>query len=99
MLQANEVPPSLVHGSEHEQHVLRRSRAAAAFHEAEAKSMLRLALHARSRTIRNPQAGQMVYYFRRGKKKEEAGHKGPARVIAVEPPTGETGASLSLIHI
>ena len=52
--------------------------------------MLRLALHARTRTIRNPQVGQMVYYFRRGRGTKKAGYLGPARVIAIEPPHGET---------
>ena len=90
LIDSEEVPPSLQRGTEFEQHVLRRTAAAQAFHEAEAKSMLRLALHARTRTIRNPQVGQMVYYFRRGRGTKKAGYLGPARVIAIEPPHGET---------
>ena len=83
----------LQRGTEFEQHVMRRTAAAKAFHEAEAKTMLRLALLARSRTIRNPHLGQAVYYFRRGKGSKRAGYLGPARVIAVEPPPGETQGS------
>ena len=52
-----------------------------------------MALQARSRTIRNPQLGQTVYYFRRGKGRQNTGDRGPARVIAVEPPTSDTTAS------
>ena len=55
--------------------------------------MLTLAQHARARTLRNPQVGQIVYYFRRGKGKQENGYKGPARVIAVEPASHEGQAS------
>ena len=88
-----EVPPSLQRGTEFEQHVMRRAAAAKAFHEAEAKTMLRLALHARNRTIRNPQLVQTVYYFRRGKGAKKAGYLEPAEVIAVEPPQGETQGS------
>ena len=69
---------------------MRRAVAAQAFHEAEAKTMLRLALLARSRTIRNPQPGQTVYYYRRGKGSKKAGYLGPAKVVAVEPPQGDT---------
>ena len=52
-----------------------------------------MAVHARGRTISNPQAGQIVYYFLRGKDRNEAGYKGPARVIAVEPPMGDSQAA------
>ena len=55
--------------------------------------MLRLALLARSRAIRNPQVGQTVYYFRRGRGAKKSGYLGPAKVIAVEPPQGDTKAS------
>ena len=55
--------------------------------------MLRLAVHGRSRTIRNPQIGQTVYYFRRGKGSKKGGYLGPAKVVAVEPPQGETKGS------
>ena len=69
---------------------MRRAIAAQAFHAAEAKTLLRLAMHARSRTIRNPQVGQSVYYFRRGKGAKKPSYYGPAKVIAVEPPNGDT---------
>merc|ERR1712079_887440 len=47
---------------------------------------------ARSRVISEVQAGQLVYYFRRGKKKPDHGYKGPAKVIAVEK--GQSGAPM-----
>ena len=55
--------------------------------------MLRLAVLARSRTIRDPQLGQSVYYFRRGKGSKGGQYLGPARVLAVEPPHRETQTS------
>ena len=61
------VPPSLEDGSDFEKHLQRRTTAAAAFHKADARSMLRLALATRSGRVLEPQAGQIVYYFRRGK--------------------------------
>ena len=90
LIDSEEAPPSLQAGTEFEEHLMRRAAAAKAFHEAEAKSMLRLALLARSRTIRNPQPGQTVYYYRRGKGSKKPGYLGPAKVVAVEPPNGET---------
>ena len=60
--------------------------------------MLRMALLARSRRLREPQQGQIVYYFRRkrGKRPE---YRGPARIIAVEPPeTGQT-AGVSVVWL
>ena len=93
LIQAAEVPPSLSAGSDFEQNLLRRTQAAKAFHEAEAKTMLRLATIARSRTLRNPQLGQTVYYYRRGKGSHKSGYRGPARVIAVETPHGDTQTS------
>ena len=51
--------------------------------------MLRLALAARSRRIVDPRSNDIVYYFRRGKNKSQAGYKGPARVICVEAPHGD----------
>ena len=56
---------------------MRKVAAANAFHEAEATSILRLAIQARHRTLRNPEPGQLVYYFRRGKNKNGIGIVGP----------------------
>ena len=42
--------------------------------------------------ISEVQAGQLVYYFRRGKNKSDRGYKGPAKVIAVEK--GRSGAPM-----
>ena len=57
LIQAAELQPSLSAGSDFEQNLLRRTQAAKAFYEAEAKTMLRLATIARSRTLRHPQLG------------------------------------------
>ena len=43
-----------------------------------------MASKARSWVISEGQAGQLVYYFRRGKKEIDIGYRGPAKVIAVE---------------
>ena len=92
-IESDQAPPSLSGGSDFEDHLLRRTQAAKAFHEAEAKTMLRLATLARSRTLRTPQLGQTVYYYRRGKGSQKPGYRGLARVIAVEPPHGDTQTS------
>ena len=84
LMDGEEIPQSLAEGTEFEQHLHRKTTAATAFIKAEARTMLRLALAARSRRIRDPEAGQIVYYYRRGKKRVESGYRGPARVIAVE---------------
>merc|ERR1712214_83493 len=75
-----------------EEHLTRRTVAAQQIHAAEAKNILRMAARARSRVISEVQAGQLVYYFRRGKKKSDHGYKGPAKVIAVEK--GQSGAPM-----
>ena len=90
LIDLEEVPPSLQRGSDFEEHIMGRSAAGKAFHEAEAKTLLRLATHARSRTLRNPQLGQSVYYFRRGKGSKKPGYLGPAKVIAIEPSHDDT---------
>ena len=77
-------------GSEFEEHLIRKTRAAQEFHAADAKNILKMASRARSRTLLDVQAGQLVYYYRRGKRKDQAGYRGPAKVIAVE--RGEGGA-------
>ena len=71
-------------GSAFEEHLARRTVAAQQFRAADAKNILHMAARARSRVISEVQAGQLVYYFRRGEKKADQGYKGPAKVIAVE---------------
>ena len=71
-------------GSAFEEHLARKTVAAQLSHAADAKNILHMATRARSRVISQVQAGQLVYYFRRGKKKSDQGYRGPAKVIAVE---------------
>ena len=78
---------------------MRKVTAANAFHEAEAKSILRLAIQARNRTLHNPELGQLVYYFRRGKNNNDIGYRGPARVIAVEPTRTTDTSGTSVIWL
>lgn len=87
------IPPSMFEASPFMQSELRKDVAAKAFIEADRQSLLRLVMHARSRVLKNPVAGDIVYYYRRHHK---VGHKGtgtyfcPARVIVVEPPEGDS---------
>ena len=83
-------PTLLGHGTEFEQHLARKTKAAQEFHAADAKNILRMAARARSRVLSEVQAGQLVYYFRRGEKKGDRGYRGPAKVIAVEKKGKET---------
>eukprot|EP00971_Amphidinium_carterae_P051521 1014364-Amphidinium_carterae.1 len=46
--------------------------------------MLRLALHARSRTVMRPYVGQLVYYWRQESQIHRGSYHGPAKVLAVE---------------
>ena len=61
--------PLLSEGSAFEQHLARRTKAAQEFHAADAKHILQMAAKARSRVLSEVHAGQLVYYFRRGKKR------------------------------
>ena len=88
----------LTPGSAFEQHLARRTVAAQQFHAADAKNILHMAAKARSRVISEVQAGQLVYYFRRGKKKSDQGYRGPAKVIAVEKGQGGTPMVAWLSH-
>ena len=90
--------PSLTLGSEFEQHLLRRTRAAQEFHAADAKNILKMAGRARARVLPEVHAGQLVYYFRRGKKKEDRGYRGPAKIIAVEKGEGAAPIIAWLSH-
>ena len=80
----SEASPMLTKGSAFEEHLARRTVAAQQFHAADAKNILHMASKARSRVLSEVQAGQLVYYYRRGKSKQDQGYRGPAKVIAVE---------------
>ena len=69
LIDASEASPLLSPGSAFEQHLARRTKAAQQFHAADAKHILHMASKARSRVISEVQAGQLVYYFRRGNEK------------------------------
>ena len=94
----SEASPSLMPGSEFEEHLIRKTRAAQEFHAADAKNILKMASRARARVLQDVQAGQLVYYFRRGKRKDEAGYRGPAKIIAVERGEGESVQVAWLSH-
>ena len=76
-------------GSAFEEHLARKTLASQQFHAADAENILHMAACARSRVISQVQAGQLVYYYRRGKQKSDQGYRGPAKVIAVEKGQGE----------
>ena len=92
LIDASEASPMLTRNSAFEEHLARRTVAAQQFHAADAKNILHMAANARSRVLSEVQAGQLVYYFRRGKKKSDIGYRGPAKVIAVEK--GQSGAPM-----
>ena len=69
LIDASGASPLLTHGSAFEEHLARRTKAAQQFHAVDAKHVLHMAAKARSRAISEVQAGQLVYYFRRGKRK------------------------------
>ena len=53
---------------------------------------------ARSRVLQELYPGQIVYYFRRGKKKEDRGYRGPAKVIAIVKGQGDAPIVAWLSH-
>ena len=71
LIDTSEASPMITKGSAFEEHLARRTVAAQQFHAADAKNILHMAARARSRVISEVQAGQLVYYFRRGKKKAD----------------------------
>ena len=76
------------------------TKAAQAFHYADARSLLRLAANARSRQLLHPEPGQIVYYFRRGKGNKCPTYRGPARVLAVEmPESGSDTCAVSIVWL
>ena len=74
----------LTKGPAFEEYLARRTAAAQQFHAGDAKNILHMAAKARTRVLSEVQAGQLVYYFRRGTRKSDQGYRGPAKVIAVE---------------
>ena len=76
LIDTSEASPMLTTGSAFEEHLARKTIAAQQSHAADAKNTLHRAAGARSRVISEVQAGQLVYYFRRGKKKSDIGYKG-----------------------
>eukprot|EP00971_Amphidinium_carterae_P063033 1247326-Amphidinium_carterae.1 len=78
----SEVPPLEDSEGLLKHHIERQTAAATAFIHAEAQSILRLALHARSRTITSVEVGQFVYYWRQDHARGR--YHGPAKVLAVE---------------
>eukprot|EP00971_Amphidinium_carterae_P155075 3075199-Amphidinium_carterae.1 len=79
---AEVVPPNEL--STHEAHFQTKAAAIKAFMASEAKSMLRLALHARSRTLLQPEPGQIVYYWRQMSRHQKGKYHKPAKIFAVE---------------
>jgi len=101
LTKTNEVPPD-AEGDPFIEHLHRRKKAAQAFIEAEARTMLRLASNARARELKTITPGDVVYYWRVGKAagaKAKGRHRGPARVLAVEPPEGEGSKATSIVWI
>ena len=65
-----------------------RLAASKAYHEADCDQALQAALHAGPRVRREFEAGQMVYFWRKGTDQNEPKYwRGPARVILSSPPT------------
>ena len=81
-----------------ELHLSRRNHVAEQFFKADAQATIGLASKARNRIVIQPQVGMMVYYYRRPKgtrhQRVHVGYRGPARVIAVDPPTVRNGTSV-----
>ena len=60
LLRSDAVPPSLTGFSDFELHLARKTKAAQAYHYANARSLLRIAAQARSRTLLHPEPGQIA---------------------------------------
>ena len=71
LIDTSEASPMLTRGSAFEEHLARRTVVAQQFHAADAKNILHMAAKARSRTLSEVQVGQLVYYYRRGKRKSD----------------------------
>ena len=71
LIDTSEASPMLTSGSAFEEHLARMTKAAQQFHAADANHILHMAAKARSRVISEVQAGQLVYYFRRDKRKRD----------------------------
>ena len=79
LIDASEASPLLTNGSAFEEHLARGTIAAQQSHAADAKDILHMAAKARSRVISEVQAGQIVYDFRRGKRKSDIEYCGPRK--------------------
>ena len=73
LIDTSEASPTITKGSAFEDHLARKTVAAQQSHAADAKNILHMAARAGSRVISEVQAGQLVYYFRRGEKKADQG--------------------------
>ena len=61
LIDSEHVGPNITRNSPFEENLQRKVATPQAFHEAEAKTILRIAATPRSRTLRNPEAGQLVF--------------------------------------
>ena len=57
-----------------------------------------MAATARTIVISEVQVGQLVYYYRRGRRKSDQGYRGPANVIVVEKGQGGAPVVVWLSH-
>lgn len=101
LLDSDTVPPVAEGDRFFEEHSQRKGAAARAFIRADARPLLKLAKHARGRRLQNPQPGDTVYYFRRGKGRgnNKGTYYGPARVLVCEPPLRPDGKTTSVVWI
>ena len=101
LTQSQSVPPAYKE-DEFLQHVHRRTTAQQHCIEAEARTIVRFASLARARTVFDVQPGDIVYYYRRGRK---AGRKntgrflGPSKVLAVEKPESPGQAAPTIVWL
>ena len=101
LTQSHDVPPAFGE-DEFLKHVQRRKVAQQHFIEADARSMVRLASLARARTVFDVQAGDIVYYFRRGRRQGRTNLGvvlGPAKVLAVERPGSQGVATPTVVWL
>jgi len=99
--QSHDVPPCYKE-DEFLQHVHRRKSAQQAFLEAEARTIVRLASLARARSVFEVKAGDIVYYYRRGRKqgrKNLGRFLGPAKVLAVETPESRGNSAPTIVWL
>ena len=98
LLDSAEASPMITKGSAFEDHLARRTLAAQQFHAADAKNILHMAARARSRVISEVQAGQLVYYYRRGNKEIGSRLSRPSKSNRREKWQGEAPMIAWLSH-